>query len=126
MASSDLATELMDSLVPIPYNQRVTAFDDELAMNSKVVQILKANLKGKYEFISEVFRARNGTPKPNGMFDLFAKYSGAETTEIRKDMIKYAREHSTELSAICKDALMSKKLSFDAWTVATTLEEPHL
>ena len=117
MASSDLATELMDKLVPIPYNQEVTALQEDLAMNSKVVQTLKANLKGKYEFISEVFRARNGTPKPNGMFDLFAKYSGAETSEIRKDMVKFAREHCTEFTTTCKAALIQKKLSFDAWIV---------
>ena len=118
---SDLATELMDNLVPIPYNQCVTALKDELAMNSKIVQTLKTSLKGKYEFNSEVFRARNGTSKPNGMFELFAKYSGAETTEIQKDMVKYAKEHCAELSEVLKDAFTYKKISFDAWTVKLSL-----
>ena len=121
MASVDLATELMDNLVPIPYNQRVTALNEDLAMNSKIVQTLKSSLKGKYEFNSEVFRARNGTPKPNGMFDLFAKYSGAETSEIRKDMIKFAREHCAELSAVCKEAFSHKRISFNAWAVKLSL-----
>ena len=119
--SSDLATELMDNLVPIPYNRRVTALADELAMNSKIVQTLKSSLKGKYEFNSEVFRARNGTPKPNGMFDLFAKYSGAETIEIRKDMIKYAKEHRAELGEVLREALIYKKITFEAWAVKLSL-----
>ena len=121
MAAVDLATELMDNLVPISYNQQVTALQEDLAMNSKVVQTLKSTLKGKYEFISEVFRARNGTPKPNGMFDLFAKYLGAKTSEIRKDMIKFAREHSAELTIVCKETLNQKKMSFDAWAVKLSL-----
>ena len=55
------------------------------------------------------------------MFDLFAKYSGAETSEIRKDMIKFAREHCAELTTACKEALRQKKLSFGAWAMKLSL-----
>ena len=63
MATSDLATELMETLTPHAYNEHVTALDIDTAMNNKIVQILKTAFKGKYEFSSEIFRARNGTPK---------------------------------------------------------------
>ena len=122
MATPNLAEELMDSLVPNSYNNSVTGLTDDACMNSKVVQTLKSSLKERYEFNSDIFRARNGTPKPNGMFDLFGKYSGVESCEIRKDLVRYAREHFTELSTVCREAVDQKKFSsFDAWLVKLSL-----
>ena len=115
MATADLATELMESLTPIAYSKRITALINETAMSSKTLQTLKTNFKGMYEFSSDVFRARNGTPKPTGMLELFGKYSGEEPNDIRKDMIKYVDKYKEEIGEICKDALTYKSLSLRAW-----------
>ena len=100
----------------------MSGLTEDVSMNSKVVQTLKTSLKERYDFNSDIFRARNGTPKPNGMFDLFGKYSGVDSCEIRKDMVRYAREHYTELSTVCKEAVEYKKFSsFKAWIVKLSL-----
>ena len=123
MAAVNLATELMETLTPDPYNEHVSALMTESAMSSKVMQTLKTTLKGKYKFNSDVFRARNGMPKPTGMLDLFGQYSGDEANDIRKEMIKFARENKATLMVACKDALTYKEMSFDAWITKLSLRK---
>ena len=89
-ASTSLATELMETLTPDPYSTCIDALTSDSAINPKVMQTIKTAFKDKYEFNSEIFRARNGTPKPTGMLDLFGKYSGDDADIVRKDMINYA------------------------------------
>ena len=123
MASADLATELMDKLQPNAYNEHLTALNIDTAMNNKIVLTLKTAFKGKYEFKSKVFRARNGTPKPTGMLELFAQYSGYEPNDIRKDMISYVRDTNNRISEICKDALAYKLMSFNTWVSKMSLKK---
>ena len=123
MATADLATELMESLTPITYSEQITALMDETAMSSKTLQTLKTNFKEMYEFSSDMFRARNGTPKPTGMLDLFGKYSGEESNDIRKDMIKYVENNKETVGGICKDALTHKSMSSNAWLVKMRLRK---
>ena len=123
MATSDLATELMESLTPYPYSDKVTSLDNESAMSSKVMQTIKTAFKDRYEFNSDVFRARNGTPKPTGMLELFGKYSGIEAQEIRKDMIRYVRDNRDVLCETLKDALSYKSISLSAWIAKMSLKK---
>ena len=121
--STSLATELMQSLTPDRYCEQIGALTSESAISSKVMQSIKASLKDRYDFNSEIFRARNGTLKPTGMLDLFGKYSGGESLNVQKEMINYAREHSETLSVVCKDALEYHRLSFNAWIVKYSLKK---
>ena len=123
MVTADLATELMESLTPIQYSDRITALVDETAMSSKMLQTLRTNFKGMYEFSSDVFRARNGTPKPTGMLDLFGRYSGEESNEIRKEMIKYVLSNKDSIGETCKDALVYKRMSLSAWIAKMSLRK---
>ena len=123
MAALDLATELMDSLTPNAYSERITALTTETMINNKMLQLLKTTFKERYEFSSDVFRARNGTPKPTGMLDLFAKYSGADPNDIRKDMIKYVRSNNTSVSEVCKEALDYKSMTLRAWIAKMSLRK---
>ena len=92
-------------------------------MNNKIVLTLKTAFKGKYEFSSEVFCARNGTPKPTGMLELFAQYSGDEPNDIRKDMISFVRDTNNRIAEICKDALAYKLMSFNTWVSKMSLKK---
>ena len=121
--ASSLAAELFQSLTPDSYCERISALSSESAISSKVMQSIKATLKDRYEFNSDIFRARNGTPKPTGMLELFGKYSGDEAQSIRKDMINYATEHRETLSITCKDALEYQRLSFNAWIAKHSLKK---
>ena len=121
--TNSLAAELLHSLTPDNYCDRISALTNETAISSKVMQSIKTTLKDWYEFNSEIFRARNGTPKPTGMLELFGKYSGDEAQTVRKEMINYAREHSETLSATCKDALDYQRLSFNAWIAKHSLKK---
>ena len=121
--STSLATELMQSLTPDQYCEQIDALISESAISSKVIQSIKISLKDRYEFNSEIFRARNGTPKPTGMLDLFGKYSGDESQSVRKEMINYAREHSGMLSVVCKDTLEYHRISFNAWIAKHSLKK---
>ena len=123
MVMSDLATELMDSLVPYPYTNHLTALKTDTAMSSKVMQTIKTAFKDKYEFNSDVFRSRNGTLKPTGMLELFSKYSGIEAQEIHKDMIKYVRNNRDVLAETLKDALSYKTTSISAWITKMSLKK---
>ena len=104
-ASTSLATELMETLTP------------------EVMQSIKTALKDKYEFNSEIFRARNGTPKPTGMLDLFGKYSGDDADTVRKEMINYARENKDSLSVTCKESLDYQRMSLNAWITKHSLKK---
>ena len=123
MAAMDLASELMDSLTPNAYTDKITALTSDIAINNKTLQLLKTTFKERYEFSSDAFRARNGTPKPTGMLDLFAKYSGDDSSEIRKDMIKYARSNDIKASEICKEALEYKAVTLSAWIAKMSLRK---
>ena len=59
-APTSLATELMDILTPDRYCTHIDALASDSAISSKVIQTIKTALKDKYEFNSEIFRARNG------------------------------------------------------------------
>ena len=122
-ASNSLATELFQSLTPDNYCEQINALTNETAISSKVMQSIKTTLKDRYEFISDIFRARNGTPKPTGMLDLFGKYSGDEAQTVRKEMINYAREHTETLSVTCKDPLEHQRLSIKAWIAKHSLKK---
>ena len=117
--SNSLATELFQSLTPDNYCERISALTSETAISSKVMQSIKTTLKDRYE----IFRARNGTPKPTGILELFGKYSGDEAQCVRKEMINYAREHSETLSVTCKDVLEHQRLSFKAWIAKHSLKK---
>ena len=123
MTTADLASELMESLTPYPYNEHVTALIIDTAMSAKVMQTIRTALKEKYEFNSEVFRARNGMPKPTGMLDIFGEYSGDEANDIRSDMIKYVRDNSKTLTETLKDALSYKSMSLSAWIAMMRLKK---
>ena len=122
-ASTSLASELMETLTPDPSSTCVGALISESAMSSKVMQSIKTALKDKYEFDSEIFRARNGTPKPTGMLELFGKYSGDEADTVCKEMIIYAHENKDSLSVTCKESLDYQRMSFNAWIAKHSLKK---
>ena len=121
--STSLAAELMQTLTPEAYCEQIDALSSDSAISTKVMQSIKSTLKNNYEFNSEIFRARNGTPKPTGMLELFGKYSGEDALEICKRMINYAREHQETLSTICKHVLDYQKLTLKAWMAKHSLKK---
>ena len=83
MATRSLAEELLDKINEEGYKSMVTPLSIDDKLPDHVFQALKRTMKGKYQFSYDLFSNRKGTPKPNGIFELFERYCGDNTDVIR-------------------------------------------
>ena len=87
MASNSIAAELLEKISEIGGNTSTMEYKNSVAplsvddkLPDHVLKHLKKTMKKRYTFNMDRFCNKRGTPKADGMFELFNKYT-SETTQ---------------------------------------------
>ena len=80
-------------------------------------------MKGKYRFNYELFSNRRGSPKPNGIFELFECYSGDSTDTIRQRVVDYVQSNTPEIKNMTVDYFTKKGGNLLMWVYKMSLLE---
>ena len=116
MATS-IAAELLEKINHIKYVDSVDALTVDHKLPENVFQIVKKSMKGTYIFSYERFCTTRGIPKPDGMFELFSKYSGKSVSEVREDLITYAQNNKNLVLKVATDYFKSKHMDIRMWII---------
>ena len=116
MATS-IAAELLDKINHIKYVDNVMALSLDHRLPENVFQIIKKSMKGQYVFSYDRFCTTRGIPKPDGMFELFSKYSGKSVNDVREDLITYVRSNRDLVLQVATDYFNAKHMDIGMWTV---------
>ena len=123
MASNSIAAELLEKITEIGGNMTALEYKETVAplsvdnkLPDHVFQHLKRTLKGKYIFNLELFSNRRGTAKPNGMFELFGRYTNESTDDIRQHMIDYVHTNTVDLKNMTIEYFKTKLGDLMMWT----------
>ena len=82
-----------------------------------VFQTIKKSMKGTYTFSYDRFCSTRGTQKPEGMFELFSKYSGKSVSEVREDLVSYVENNKEQVLKVATDYFKEKHMNIGMWSV---------
>ena len=123
MASNSIAAELLEKMTEIEGNTTALEYKEMVAplsvdnkLPDHVFQHLKRTMKGKYIFNSELFSNKQGTAKPNGIFELFGRYTNESTNDIRERMIDYVHVNTADLKNMTMEYFKTKLGNLMMWT----------
>ena len=119
MATS-IAAELLDKINHIKYADSVVALTVDHKLPENVFQIVKKSMKGTYVFSYDRFCTTRGIPKPDGMFELFSKYSGKNVSEVREELLSYVQENRDLVLNVATDYFKLKHMDIGMWIVIMT------
>ena len=108
MATRSLAEELLDKINEEGYKSMVAPLSIDDKLPDHVFQALKKTMKGKYQFSYDLFSNRRGTPKPNGIFELFERYCGDSTDIIRQRLVDYVHTNTADIKSMTTDYFKKK------------------
>ena len=107
MASTSIAAELLEKINEIggkttdmDYRKTVAPLSVDDKLPDHVLNHLKRTMKGRYTFNMDRFCNRRGTVKPDGMFELFSRYTSESTKDIRQRMIDYVHANMGDLKSM--------------------------
>ena len=116
MATTSIGEELMEKIKTISYRKTVAPLSIDQKLPDHVYQQLKRSMKGRYTFNYELFSNRRGTVKPNGIFELFARYSGKDVDEIRECLIDHVRANKKDITAMTASYFGARNIDLAMWT----------
>ena len=129
MASNSIAAELLGKISEIGGNTSTMEYKNSVAplsvddkLPDHVLQHLKKKMKGRYVFNMDRFSNRRGTLKPNGMFELFTKYTAETTKDIRQRMIDYVHSNVVNLKEMTVDYFKAKHGDIMMWAYRMSKE----
>ena len=122
MATMSIAEELLNKINHIQYNSTVTALTIDHKLPKSVFQILKKQTKDKYTYSYERFSNNRGYPKPTGMFELFASYSGKDHQEVRENLTTYVEENKDDVLKVATDYFRTKHSNIGMWSIIMNRE----
>ena len=115
MVTRSIAEELFDKINEEGYKNTVAPLSIDDKLPDHIFQELKKTMKGKYRFTYELFSNRRGSPKPNGIFELFERYSGDSIDLIRQRMIDYVHANTPEIKIMTTDYFKEKGGTLMMW-----------
>ena len=129
MASNSIAAELLEKINEIGGKTSTMEYKDVVAplsvddkLPDHVLRHLKKKMKGRYTFNMERFSNKRGTAKPNGMFELFTKYTTETPKNIRQRLIDHVNSNIVELRRMTSDYFKIKHGDIMMWAYRMSKE----
>ena len=116
MATS-IAAELLDKINHIKYVEKVDALTTDHKLPESLFQIIKKTKKDTYTFSYDRFCNTRGVQKPDGMFELFTRYSGKTVSETREDLVSYVENNKECILQVATDYFKEKHMDVGMWCV---------
>ena len=108
MATKSIVEELFDKINEEGYKPTVAPLSIDDKLPDHIFQALKKTMKGKYQFSYDLFSNRRGTPKPNGIFELFERYCGDSTDVIRQRLVDYVHSNTADIKSMTTEYFNKK------------------
>ena len=115
MATRSIAEELLDKINEEGYKETVAPLSIDDKLPDHIFQELKKSMKGRYQFSYELFSNQRGSPKPNGIFELFVRYSGENIDTIRQRLVDYVHSNTLEIKKMTTDYFTQKGGNLLMW-----------
>ena len=106
VCSINIAEELYSLLVNEPYETDVQTIDADTQPNPEELKKVRKLLDKAYKLDTSRFQTRRGNCIPNGMFELFSKYSGRDAQTIRDELYDWLQDKNNDVRSVVMKAML--------------------
>ena len=94
--SINIAEELYSLLTNDPYEPNVQTIDADTQPNPEELKKIRKLLDKVYKLDTSRFQTKHRNCIPNGMFELFGKYSGRDAQTVRDELYDWLQDKSND------------------------------
>ena len=104
--SINIAEELYSLLVNKPYETDVQTIDAETQPNPEELRKVRKLIDKAYKLDTSCFQTRHGNCIPNGMFELFGKYSQRDAQTVRDELYDWLQDKNNDVRSVVIKAML--------------------
>ena len=116
----DIASELMDSLVPEPFTKTVCLLDWQRGLTVELFRKTREALSESYWIDTQRYASTKGTLNPQGVYKMFGEFSLTNAGEVCRGLVKWITDNKEEIKENIKIVLRQKNTSFEDWLKRTS------
>ena len=98
VARSDIASELMDSLVPEPFTKFVCLLDWQRGLTVDWFRKTREVLSELYWIDTHWYASAKGTVNPQGAYKMFEEFSLTNAGEVRDGLVEWIMDNKEEIN----------------------------
>ena len=125
MATSNITSELYNLITENDYKTEFVHLNEEDSVQPNVLKALKKDSSETRCYDTSRFQTRNGNIIPDGVYTLFTKYAGEDSTEIRDRLSTWVYEHRSELLVLTEHSFdgLNENENFKTWSLMINMKK---
>ena len=118
-----MTRELFNLITENEYKSVFNHLNEDNSVQPSVLKALKKDSMETRYYDTSRFQKRNGNIIPDGIYTLFSKYAGENSTEIRDKLSTWVYEHRSELQELTEHSFSTVRDNFSTWSVMINMKK---
>ena len=92
MAASSIASELLQCLDQIPYNNDIDNYGSDNFLDPEDLKHLRTNIRDRFWIDTHPFQTRRGNVIPTGVYSIFGKYNNTPPETVKNELYDWVED----------------------------------